>query len=164
MSNTIKNYTTEIAAEKTIGEIQKLLAKAGAKSISFEYGKEGEIDGLTFTIPVRGIPVSFRLPARQDGVYKILTKGRQQLYREDVQKKWAQQARRTAWRNVKDWLDAQLALIQMEQAELAEVFLPYAVSPSGRTLYEEFQSGNLLGSGQHGGDSDTVTGEYREIK
>jgi len=33
-------------------------------------------------------------------------------------------------------------------AELAEVFLPYAVMPTGRTLFQEIQSGKLLlGSG-----------------
>ena len=154
-----KNYTTEISAEKTIGEIQKSLAEAGARQISLDY-QDGQIAGLSFTILVRNTPVAFRLPVRPEGVYKILMKGKQRSYLDSVKAKAREQARRTAWRNVKHWLEAQLALVQAEQAELAEVFLPYAVSPSGRTLYEDFQSGrNLLSAG-----SDDVTdAEYREV-
>ena len=64
-----------------------------------------------------------------------------------------EQARRVAWRIIKDWIDAQLALVEVRLVSLPEVFLPYAVSPrSGRTLYEELESGGLrlLTDGQAG--------------
>jgi hypothetical protein len=37
---------------------------------------------------------------------------------------------------VKDWVEAQVALIQSGQATLAQLFLPHAVRPDGRTLFE----------------------------
>jgi hypothetical protein len=44
-----------------------------------------------------------------------------------------------AWRIIKDWTEAQLALVQAGVAELAEVFLPYATHPqTGQTFYENF--------------------------
>ena len=53
------------------------------------------------------------------------------------------QARRTAWRNIKDWLDAQMALIETEQVKLEEIFLPYMTDGSGKTLYEYMKEGDF---------------------
>ena len=58
------------------------------------------------------------------------------------------QAERTAWRNVRDWIIAQMAIIEAGQVEMEEVFLPYLTDRQGRTLYELYQSGQLaLGDG-----------------
>ena len=40
-----------------------------------------------------------------------------------------------AWRICKTWLEAQITLINLEQAKLEEVFLPYLVMPSNKTLF-----------------------------
>ena len=47
-----------------------------------------------------------------------------------------EQATRVAWRIVKDWLAAQLAMIEAGLVDLEEVFLPYAQNQAGRTVYE----------------------------
>ena len=50
-----------------------------------------------------------------------------------------EQARRVAWRILKDWVAAQLAIVEAEQAQMAEVFLPYAVeSQTGQTMFQLF--------------------------
>jgi hypothetical protein len=56
------------------------------------------------------------------------------------------QARRTAWRVTKAWLESQLALIQSGMADLQEVMLPYTVQgKDGSTLYEKLaKSGYLI--------------------
>ena len=46
------------------------------------------------------------------------------------------QAERTAWRNVRDWIMAQMAIIEAGQVEMEEVFLPYLTDRQGRTLYQ----------------------------
>lgn len=38
----ILNYTTKIAAAKTVGEIQAILARAGAQSISIDYDEHAQ--------------------------------------------------------------------------------------------------------------------------
>lgn len=53
------------------------------------------------------------------------------------------QARRVAWRIIKDWLEAQLALYQPGQAEMAEVFLPYAIAADGRSAYQIFKESHV---------------------
>ena len=59
------------------------------------------------------------------------------------------QAVRTAWRIVKDWVEAQMALVKTQMATTQEVFLPYAVMKDGRTLSQHVETnpGFLLGDG-----------------
>ncbi|HET6671253.1 MAG TPA: hypothetical protein VFH15_13575 [Pyrinomonadaceae bacterium] len=44
-------------------------------------------------------------------------------------------ARRVAWRILKDWFEAQLALHEAGQAEMGQVLLPYAIDSQGVTAY-----------------------------
>jgi hypothetical protein len=46
------------------------------------------------------------------------------------------QASRVAWRIIKDWVDAQLAIIETEMVTLEQVFLPYMQVKDNKTLYE----------------------------
>ena len=59
------------------------------------------------------------------------------------------QAVRTAWRIVKDWVEAQMALVETQMVTTRDVFLPYAVMRDGRTLSQHVQNdpGFLLGPG-----------------
>lgn len=54
------------------------------------------------------------------------------------------QAERIAWRNVKDWIAAQVALVEAEQATMDELFLPKLVGKNDLTLYQTFQTGQLM--------------------
>lgn len=55
-----------------------------------------------------------------------------------------EQAERVAWRIVKDWLGAQLAILETEMVPVQQVFLPYFVNRQGQTLYEVYSSGALM--------------------
>lgn len=141
----IKNYTTVIKVEKTAMEIQAALAKAGAQAVLFEYDEKerGLLVCISFKLRVAGdFLVAFRLPGRVDGV--LLTLQRQKVPRSYCNR---EQAAKVAWRIVRDWVLAQLALVEAEIAGLAEVFLPYADAGDGETLYQKFTGspGNLLG-------------------
>lgn len=54
--------------------------------------------------------------------------------------KTVEQAKRVSWRIVKDWVEAQLAIIESGQAEMGEVFMPYAVTISGETLFKRLSN------------------------
>lgn len=54
------------------------------------------------------------------------------------------QALRVGWRIVKDWVQAQMAIVESELAKMVQVFLPYAVTKQGNTLYEMIQSDTKL--------------------
>lgn len=140
----LKNYTSEVPAITSMGRIEKALVEAGASDISKKYA-DGMCSAVTFRIPVNNIPMFFLLPARADACFKILwgemtPRGRGQAHK----KKWMAQAERTAWKIVADWVEIQLSMIQLEQAELMQVFLPYAYDPvSDQTFYEKLKTTNF---------------------
>lgn len=142
----IANYTTTVSIDRSINEIQQRLGKAGANAILIEYDA-GEPNAVSFAINIGSSPVHFRLLAKPEGVRRALA-GK----RVEPRYRTAEHAKKVAWRIVRDWVRAQLALVEAEQATLAEAMLPYAITNTGRTLYEELEArpGALLalGSGE----------------
>lgn len=150
----ILNYTTKIDPDKTAAEIAKLLSMNGAQAVLTEYDKDsGIVRAISFSIAVNENKIGFRLPCEWEPIYNILAKDRKFPYdtkrKEKMQSDLRLQAVRTAWRIVKDWVEAQMALIQTQMATTTEVFLPYAVMKDGRTLAQKIQTdpGFLLGDG-----------------
>lgn len=145
------NYTTEIEALRTAGEIMGLLAAKGATAIGIEYSNAEPI-GLSFKIPVQRTEISFRLPCNYEGALRALKRCAQPRYQTDAQ------AKRVAWRIVKDWVEAQLAIVECEQAEMAEVFLPYAILANGQTLFQRIISdpSRMLNAPTESNEQDTV--------
>jgi len=136
----IKNYTTTINANKTIGEIQELLRKHGANAIMTEYNN-GEAIGLSFKIMTPRGEVGVRLPANTDRVLQVL---RNQRKKNNKVKDTMEQATKTAWRIIKDWIDAQMAILETEMVEMEEIFLPYIINNDGQTLYQAFKNNQLM--------------------
>lgn len=136
------NYTTTVDVFKTIAEIQKNLVKHGAKKIVQDYDDDGNIAALSFLIEtplgIRGV----RLPANADAVFDVLTKQKVRCDRE--------QAERVAWRIIKDWVEAQMAILESAMVRIDEIFLPYMVDDNGRTLYQAYAE-NRLRIGDGGG-------------
>lgn len=142
MSN-IRNYTSSVPADKSVGNIEKLLVKHGATGIMKEYDGGGNLDSIAFRKLVKGETVSFQLPARVEQVYQLLLRQRKGRPTEPQRKAIYDQAKRTAWKNIHDWVDIQMALIEMEQVEFVEVFLPYAMVGPGQTVYSRIQENGL---------------------
>lgn len=134
----ILNYTTKIKAEKTAGEIQSILGKAGAQAVMSEY-EDGEVTAISFKYAMAGELLCFRLPINANGVYRALVRTASQRYVND------DQAKRTAWRVIKDWVEAQMALVEANQADVVEVFLPFMQIEDGSTLYKRLESNNFRG-------------------
>lgn len=129
------NYTTNIEASKTVGEIQGILASHGAKSILVDYGDGGTVEALSFRVPTPHGNVAIRLPIDPEAVLKVLT---QQNRLGRVPKRYLThaQAVRVAWRIMKDWVAAQMAILETEMVRMEQIFLPYVITGSGKTLYE----------------------------
>ncbi len=134
----ILNYTTSIDCEKTIAEIQKCLVKHGATKIITDY-KDNLPCAVTFCLIMKGQFVAFSLPANYQGVLRAMRKD-SKIPRS---KCTDEQALKVSWRIVKDWVEAQMALVEAELAEMAEVFLPYAVTPDGQTLYKNISENGM---------------------
>lgn len=134
----IKNYSTKISPGKTIGELQELLIRKGVRTISMELA-DGKPKAVTFVVDITSRdgnrPVTFRLPCNTEGVLNAMRKA-------GVQRSLAntEQAERVAWRIVRDWVDAQLAIVEAGQAVLEEVFMPYAIVNPGQTMFDAWKS------------------------
>ena len=128
----ILNYTTEVAASRTVGQIQDILAKAGAAQILAEYDR-GRVIALSFTVITPTGPQAFTLPVRPEQVRAV-------LLRQKVQPRYQtlEHAERVGWRIVLDWIKAQLAIIQTEMVTLDEVMLPYMRAQDGTTMYDRY--------------------------
>lgn len=132
----IKNYITKVDVYQSLGEIQGALAKNGARKIMIDYDENGNPVGVTFGINTPQGSLGFLLPANIEGVLKVFAKQKIKTDRA--------QAERTAWRNIRDWVLAQMAFVEAGNVEVDEVFLPYLTDGKGRTLYQVYQSGQLL--------------------
>lgn len=147
MKKLIKNYSTSIPVEKTLQEIHKMLAENGARGIATEYDDKGQIKDVFFKIILNGKELPFRLPSKPDKVYNALFAGKQGQYAYGEQRH--KNAEMIAWRICKTWLEAQITLVNLEQAKLEEVFLPYFVTGENQTLFEKMEKDQfLLPSGQ----------------
>ncbi len=137
------NYTTQIDVEKTIGEIQRMLGKAGAMKVMTDY-KDGIVVAISFALSVNGQTVGFRLPCDWQPVLSLMKQDRKVPRHLCDQT----QAVRVAWRIVKDWVEAQLALVETTMVKTEQVFLPYMVVKNGETLYQQIAANQFrLGDG-----------------
>ena len=125
----IANYSTTVTALKSVRELQGILVAHGAKSILMDYSN-GEPIGLSFTVGTPYGDTPFRLPANIDKVQRVLNK---QRVRTMVDREFAS---RVAWRILKDWVRAQIAILESEMVSIDQVFLPYMQVKDGQILYE----------------------------
>jgi hypothetical protein len=132
----ILNYTTKVESTRTVSEIQGILGRKGATHVSVDY-QGGKPIAVTFGLEVSGQSVSYRLPCNIAGVSMAMKSTRSSVWQD------AAQCERIAWRIVKDWVEAQMALVEANQAEVAEVFLPYALHRTGQTLFQAMKSKQL---------------------
>ena len=137
----ILNYSTTVDAYKTVSEIENVLVKHGAKSIMKNY--DGEfIIGLSFLINNGIIDIPVKLPIKTEECLKILEnekkKGTKNI------KATKEQAERVAWRILKDWVEAQMALLDIQMVKFEEIFLPYIETKGGKTVFERLEEKQFL--------------------
>lgn len=138
----LKNYTTTIDPSKTVGEIQELLAKVGANQIMIEY-ENGHPKALCFSIMTANGMQGVKLPANSEKMFLVLKKMKREHPRQCI-RDTQEQAERTAWRNIFEWVKIQLSFIATEMVSLDEVFLPYLLNNEGKTVYQLFEEKKLL--------------------
>jgi hypothetical protein len=155
MSNRPLNYTTTIPVTQTAGECQAILAAAGAASVAVHYD-DGQPTGLSFSLQTPHGPRNFTLPVDVAAMQAVLVKAERDGQFASMKVRSGkfsnrEHAANVAWRVVKDWLEANLALIAAQMATLSEVMLPYLHVDGNLTLwqaYEAREQAALPGTGQ----------------
>lgn len=146
----IANKTTQIDASKTVGEIQQMLASARASSLMIDY-EDGQPSALAFQLAQGDQSLSFRLPCNWQGILAALKRDKKYPQR----LKNADQAKRVSWRVLRDWLRAQLTLVEAGASSLQEVMVPWMITNDGTTVSHRLfsgKSGLLLLPGPREGD------------
>ena len=140
-----KNYTSSMPIGRIIAKIEKCLVDNGATNILKEYRKDGTLDSLSFhTYLDNGMLVPFKLPANVEEAFNYLLTLRKQKPTPAQRETMWQQAQRTAWKLVCDWVEVQMTMILLGQAKFAQVFLPYVYNPVKQlTLYEIAEKGDF---------------------
>lgn len=139
----VKNYTTTITWAKTLTEIEEMLVAIGADAILKRYRGDGRVEGLSFQFQKHG----YLLPSNTE---KCMERLREiERFKRMNRQTLEEQAERVSWRVIKDWLEAQITLIRIGNAEVEQVMLPYMWN--GReSLYEKLKENNFaaLGAGE----------------
>lgn len=131
----LKDYTTVVPVHRSIGEITQALVKAGARGVAQEYAADGSVAGLQFAILHNGQMLRYDLPVSAGAVGRVLTRQR-------VAPKYTshEHVERVAWRIMRDWVLAQLAILETDMVTLPQIMLPYLVDGSGLTLYQQWET------------------------
>jgi hypothetical protein len=138
------NYTTSIEVGKTIGEITGILVQAGAQKILIDY-KDKQPSAISFKINSKEGEFSVILPAKPANVLQILKKQKAEMGSRMKTKADYEQACRVAWRIIKGWLEAQIAMIEADQAELPEIFLAQLLDTrTNQSFYQVMKENNFL--------------------
>jgi len=137
MGKPLLNYTTTVDTSKTVAEVMAILIRHGASRITVDYEARRPV-AVSFGLDGPAGPDTYRVPARPARALALLK-------RDKVAPRYAtaDHAERVAWRIVKDWLEAQLAMIDAGQADLGEILFPFLFD-GRRTAFEAFTERRAL--------------------
>lgn len=146
----LKNYTSGMPINRIFDNIQKMLVAHGAKQIMFDYDN-GLAVGIMFTVQTPKGVLPIKLPVRIEKIKKVFDN-------DGVRYKDELQPYRTGWKNIHDWIAAQMAMLDTEMVKLEEVFLPYMTTHTGQTYFEVIESrGFMLPSGDKPQEGEVIT-------
>lgn len=142
------NYTTEVPVSRTIAQIEAKLIEHRARAVMKEYGDDGRIKALAFMVkcPTGDLPI--RLPIDVAATLRVLQR---QADNREIPARYAKEehAYRVAWRIIKDWIEAQMSLLETEMVKMEEIFLGYVITQGGQTIYQVMAEKHfLLGPGE----------------
>ncbi len=157
----LKNYTSNVPVSETIYNIEKVLIRCGVSGIEKQYDSNMKVNAVVFHIqPDPNAPrFTIRLPVNKDKALEALwldyvdgdkmnEKGDAIHWNNRKKKRkvdFAEQAERTAWKIVQDWVEVQMSMIQTKQADFVEVFMPYLFDGK-QSLYQRAISAGGVGT------------------
>ena len=138
----LMNYSTRVEAHRTVSEVTAILVRHGASRIVQDFDRSGNVVALKWSLDGRYGTLGYAMPVNYEAVYDVLT-DEGLIFKRDTDRRMAQ-ARRVAWRILKDWIEAQIALLESGMVEMEEIFLPYMLAGTGdRTLYKALVDGQF---------------------
>ena len=142
------DYTTSVPVSRTVAQVQAKLVEHGARAVMMEYDDRGRITALAFKVRMPNGDLPIRLPIDAAATLRVLQR---QVDNREIPARYAKEehAYRVAWRIIKDWVEAQMSLLQTEMVRMEQIFLPYVITPGGQTVYQVMVEKHfLLGPGE----------------
>lgn len=141
----ILNYTTKIDPWKTVSEIQQILAEHGVSHFSVKNEGKSPV-AISFIIDFKGQPLNFLLPCKFNRVWDIVKRDDKAVKLLKAKGMFNdEQGLKISWRIIKDWIEAQLALVEVEMVTVEEVFMPYLIiNASGETIAQRIYQNDGL--------------------
>jgi len=144
------DYTTSVPVSRTVAQVQAKLVEHGARAVMMEYDDRGRITALAFNVKMPNGDLQIRLPIDAAATLRVLQR---QADNREIPVRYAREehAYRVAWRIIKDWVEAQVSLLETEMVRMEQIFLPYVITPGGQTVYQVMVEKHfLLGPGEGG--------------
>ena len=141
--SSVVNYTTAVPVMQSLSEMQERLAASGASHIGVSY-EDGYPIALTFGLRGPHGQRHFTVPVDVDAMQRLL-RAHEDEGRFKSQRKakghftTREHAARVAWRVMKDWLAATLAIVETQMLRLDEVMLPYLMVDEEHTLAQRYR-------------------------
>ena len=142
------DYTTTVPVSRTVAQVQAKLVEHGARAVMMEYDDRGRITALAFKVNMPNGELPIRLPIDAVATLRVLQR---QADNREIPGRFAREehAYRVAWRIIKDWVEAQMSLLETEMVRMEEIFLPYVITSGGQTIYQVMAEKQfLLGPGE----------------
>ncbi len=140
----LKNYTSSIPAATTISYIEAYLASCGVSGISKQY-ENGVPIAIFFHVEFPPDKYTIRLPAKINEVHDVMwrehlasLRGASRRSKEDFR----DQAARTAWKIQQDWVQVQMSLIKLKQADFRELFMAF-LWDGKQSYYQSLSAGGF---------------------
>ena len=137
------DYTTSVPVSRTVAQVQAKLIEHGARAVMMEYDNQGRIMALAFKVKTPNGELPIRLPIDAAATLKVLQR---QHYNGEIPARFAgeEHAYRVAWRIIKDWVEAQMSLLETEMVKMEQIFLPYIITRDGQTVYQVMAEKHFL--------------------
>ena len=142
----LKNKTSKVSADVTMQRIERLLVSAGATGFQKLYANK-ICSAIIFEIEFEpGKKVAVKLPAKVDLCRKALWNDcvKTAPNTRKSESDFNDQAERTAWRIVQEWVEVQVTLITLRQIDFLQAFMSH-VWDGEMTYYERLQQRRFAG-------------------
>jgi hypothetical protein len=141
------NYTTKVSAEVTAGECVRLLAKHGASAVGMTFDADQQPTGLSFRIDTDLGERGYRMEVDSTGLgVQLAEASKAGLLTRAMPQSWYltdEHVHAVAWRQVKDWLEANLAMIAARMWSLDRVMLPWQLVDHETDVYQAIRNQQL---------------------
>jgi len=114
----IKNYRSQASMSSIFETIRESLATHKARRVMFDNDENGRMISILFEMEINGERFAFRLPVRFERLKKRVAESYRAIGKSISGEALDEQTYTTGWATIRDWILAQMALIESEAVDV----------------------------------------------